>query len=313
MRQLTRVDPELLTTFVADDPMIPILRDTMAMIRKRSAERYGSRPMGGSTLPRKEVIEGPDGAVDLYIFEGPEQPGGGAKPCLIWLHGGGYIMGHGEDTWNGPLFAEGANCTVISVDYRLAPEHPYPAGMLDSFAALKWAHDNADHLNIDPNRIAVGGASAGGGLAAGLCLHNRDNGNLPICFQLLLYPMIDNPHDTASGQAVDHPVWCRADSLSAWEMYLNGTPRAEAPAGAAAARAVDLSGLPPAFIPVGDVDLFHDEDRDYAARLNAAGVPAEFRSYPGMFHAGEVAGVNTVIGGQMLRDYVAALKTAFHG
>lgn len=311
MRQIHRVAPTLRQIMATDDDMLPILRENIDAIRKKWGAVYDSRPTGGDVIPRQDTIEGPNGPVDLFIFDGTA-PESGPKPCMIWLHGGGHIMGPGRDMWNGPLFAEGADCVVVSVDYRLAPEHPYPAALLDSFATLQWIHANASALNIDPSRIAIGGASAGGGLAAGLCLHNRDHGNLPVCFQLLLYPMLDNLHDTVSGQQVDHPIWCRADSFAAWEMYLNGRPLAAAPACAAPMRANDLSGLPPAFIPVGDVDLFWDENREYAARLRDAGVPATCKSYPGMIHAGEVSGAQTELGRQMLADYIGALHSAFH-
>lgn len=314
MRQIERVDPALRGLLDPDDAIIPITRESLPEIRERSAERWENGPQWGQTQPRKEVIQGPDGSIDLYVFEPASSgdTGDTPRPCLLWLHGGGYIMGKGRDMWNGPFYAEEAGCVVVSVDYRLAPEHPHPAAINDSFAALQWVHAHAAALNIDPDRVAIGGASAGGGLAAGLCLHNRDNGNLPVCFQLLLYPMLDNLHETPSGQIVDHPIWCRADSFAAWEMYLNGRPLAEAPAAAAPARARDLSGLPPAFIPVGDVDLFVDENRRYAERLRAAGVAAEFASYPGMIHGGEkLGGPDTAIGKRMLQDFAEALRRAF--
>ena len=310
MSILQSVDPELRALLVEDEEIIPITRHTLPSIRARSAERYQLRPVYGSTIPTKQTITSDGVDLDLFLFA-PPQTTPAPRPCLIWLHGGGYIMGRADDMWNGPLFAEQANCLVISVDYRLAPEHPYPAGLHDAVAALDWAHTNAKDLNIDPNRIAVGGASAGAGLAAGLALYNRDLGNLPIAFQLLLYPMLDNLHDTASGQRPDHPIWNRADSLSAWEMYLNGTPRSGAPCYAAPSRVTDLSDLPTAMISVGDVDLFLDENIQYAQALRSHGVTCELRQYPGMIHAGEVAGHATKVGTAMIHDYVSALKQSF--
>ncbi len=214
--------------------------------------------------------------------------------------------------WFGPMFEERTGFTVVSVAYRLAPEHPFPAALHDAYAALGWVFGTgADVLGLDTTRVAIGGASAGGGLAAGLALFNRDRGGPPIGLQLLLYPMLDNLHDTASGWIEDHPVWCRADSLAAWEMYLSGKPAIAASCYAAASRAADCRELPPVFIAVGEVDLFLDENRDYAQRLLASGVACNFRTYPGMYHGGEVAGIETEIGRSMTQDYVAALRHAF--
>ncbi len=213
--------------------------------------------------------------------------------------------------WFGPMFEERTGFTVVSVAYRLAPEHPFPAALHDAYAALGWVFGTgADVLGLDTTKIAIGGASAGGGLAAGLALFNRDRGGPPIGLQLLLYPMLNNLHDTASGRIKDHPVWCRADSQAAWEMYLNGNPATAASCYAAASRAADCRELPPVFIAVGEVDLFLDENRDYAQRLLASGVACNFRRYPGMYHGGEVAGIETEIGRCMTQDYVAALRHA---
>ena len=175
MRQIDHVNsgllPQLLTRCDLD---LPITRRTLKAVRDRSSQRIATKPAFGTTAPRSEVIATPDGPVCLDILE----PKGRSKcnPCLLWLHGGGYIMGQSKDMWNGPLFAEKTGCTVVSVDYRLAPEHPFPAGLNDAFSALNWVHNNADTLQIDPSRIAVGGASAGAGLAAGLALYTRDRG-----------------------------------------------------------------------------------------------------------------------------------------
>lgn len=310
MLQINRIDPELSKHFQASvqtDP--PISRQTLKQVRDISIERIEAKPVYGSTLPRVTSISTPDGELDLYIFE-PTQTDT-TNPCLIWFHGGGFIMGHAKDMWHGPQFAERTRCTVISVGYRLAPEHPFPAGLNDGFAVLNWVHDNASDLGIDPARIAIGGASAGAGLAAGLAIFNRDQGGPKLRFQLLLYPMIDNLHDTSSGRISDHPIWQRADSFAAWEMYLNGTPEQRASSYAAASRATDLTNLPEAFITVGDVDLFVDENADYAKRLTKSEVPCALRIYPGVYHGAEVAGAKTKIGCQMIDDYIAALSAAF--
>lgn len=309
MPLIDQVDPELLPQLEAPAATaVPISRETMGEVRALSEQRQKTKPVYGSTQSRKVTVEGRAGPVDLFIFE--TETTGKPKPCLLWLHGGGYIMGRAEDMWNGPLFAERAGCTVVSVKYRLAPEHPFPAGLEDAFAAMNWISDNAGTLNINPERIAVGGASAGAGLAAGLALYNRDRNGPQVAFQLLLYPMLDNLHDTPSGRLSDHPIWCRADSLAAWEMYLDGLPGTAASPYAAPARATEHSNLPPAFICVGEVDLFLDESQDYGRRLNKAGVDCEVKTYPGMFHGGEAAGSETAVGKRMIDDFVEALKMA---
>lgn len=310
MKTIDLVDPEF-RKFLEEIPeeFSEITRQNLAVVREASEEQLDQRPRGGNVRSEKHVIETESGTVNLFVYR--SENSSAEQPCLFWLHGGGYIMGRGEDDWFGPLFAERCNCTVVSVEYRLAPEHPYPAGINDSFAALQWVAKNSRALSIDPKRIAIGGASAGGGLAAGLALLNRDRNGPKIMFQLLLCPMIDNLHATDSGQITDHPVWNRTTSFNAWEMYLDGKPKTNAPQYAAAARATDLSNLPPAFIPVGDVDLFRDECIDYANNLNASGVNADVQVYPGIYHGAEMTGFDTVVGKRMTDEYVNALSNAF--
>ncbi|NRA87156.1 MAG: alpha/beta hydrolase fold domain-containing protein [Rhizobiales bacterium] len=201
---------------------------------------------------------------------------------ILWLHGGGFIMGQAEDDWFGPLFAELSNVTVVSVEYRLAPEHVFPAALNDTIAALGWVFDNVNMLNIDKNKISIGGASAGAGLAASAALLNRDKTKHPLEFQLLLYPMLDNLHDTESGRIVNHPVWNRQTSLNAWDMYLGKDHSKPVSSYASASRAKNLDNLPAAYIYVGDVDLFYDENFEYYRRLIKDGTVAEIFAYKGM-------------------------------
>ena len=172
--------------------------------------------------------------------------------------------------------------------------------------------ENAAELGVDSSRIAIGGGSAGGGLTAGLALYNRDNKGPDVAFQLLVYPMLDDTHETPSGYEVTHPnVWNRDVSLKAWKMYLGdeyGTDKVSPYA--AAARATDLSGLPPAFVTVGTEDLFRDEDIDYAQRLMAAGIPTELQVVPGMFHGGEGLVPTAGVSQRMRLGYLDALKRA---
>lgn len=175
---------------------------------------------------------------------------------------------------------------VVSVDYRLAPEHPFPAALDDCYAALGWVHRNADILGIDPTRLAVGGDSAGGGLAASLAQVALDRGGPKLCFQLLQYPMLDDR--TALRSGLDGLVWTMRSNRWAWRSYLGHALTApEHRPFASPSRRTDLDGLPPAWIGVGSVDLFYDECVDYAARLEAAGVPCDLHIEPGMYHGAE--------------------------
>ena len=167
---------------------------------------------------------------------------------------------------------------------------------------------NAEKLGIDVDNIVIGGASAGSGMAAGVALMNRDKDNFPLRLQLLLYPMIDNLHATASGQFENHPVWKQQTSFNAWEMYLDGSPGEAASPYAAASRAKDLSGLPPAYICVGSEDLFRDEAIAYAQRLMAADVPTELSVFPGVYHAAESFVPEAKVSQRLTQSFLKALE-----
>ncbi|MEM7339437.1 MAG: alpha/beta hydrolase [Actinomycetota bacterium] len=232
---------------------------------------------------------------------------------LVWIHGGGMVLGTADydDTRCGAMVAA-LGVTIVSVDYRLAPEHPYPAAVDDCMAALAWAVAEADALAVDPERIAVGGASAGGGLAAAVALRARDEGGPALCYQHLVYPMLDDRQITPSSHAItDARVWNRTSNAAAWAVYLADLPTgSEVPPYAAPARAVDLAGLPPAFIPVGQFDLFLDENIDYATRLLQAGVPVELRVYPGAFHGSDGLVPDSPVTIRWLADELDSLRRA---
>ncbi len=224
----------------------------------------------------------PDVRLKLYVPDGLAA----GSPALLWIHGGGMILlsADGDDALCAQRAAD-HNMLVASVDYRLSPESPAPALVNDCYAGLSWLAANAATNNVDPARIMIGGASAGGGLAAGTALYARDHGGPSLAGQLLVFPMLDHRNETASSHAItDARVWNRQTNILAWEAYLGG----DAPTiYSSPSLATDLSGLPPAYINVGQFDLFLDEDVAYARALLGSGVSAELHVYPGAFHGSQ--------------------------
>ncbi|WP_297732192.1 alpha/beta hydrolase [Mycobacterium sp.] len=240
------------------------------------------RAMGGLTgwrrkagaPPGVEVITlGSGVGVRLFRPAGVTEP----APALLWIHGGGYVLGTAQqDDALCRRFSSRLGMTVASVEYRLAPEHPYPAPLEDCYSALTWL---ADLPAVDRNRVAIAGASGGGGLAAALALLARDRGEVSPAFQVLAYPMLDD-RSSATAANPNHRLWSTRSNDFGWTAYLGGAdPRVAVPA-----RRDDLSGLPPAWIGVGTHDLFYDEDLAYAQRLIDAGVPCHVEVIPGAFH-----------------------------
>jgi len=223
---------------------------------------------------------GPDVRLKVYTPTELESDAG----AIYWMHGGGMVMlGADSDDFLCATRASAHRCLVVSVDYRLAPETPAPGPVDDCYAGLSWLADHAVELGISPERIMIGGASAGGGLAAGTALRARDAGGPALIGQLLVYPMLDHRNDTPSSHAIqDLRVWNRSANEAAWAAYLGG---AAPTAYSSPSIAEDLSGLPPAYVNVGSFDMFHDEDIAYAIALNRAGVGCELHVYPGAFHA----------------------------
>ncbi|MFI9582621.1 alpha/beta hydrolase [Streptomyces sp. NPDC052236] len=230
-------------------------------------------------------------------------------PGLLCLHSGGFVAG-GLDTVDASArhIADAVGAVVVSVDYRLAPEHPFPAGLEDCYAVLEWVAKNASVLGIDPTRVGVYGESAGGGLAAALTLLTRDRGGPELCFQHLEVPELDDRLDTPSMRAfTDTPVWHRPNAEASWRHYTGALgDAAEVSPYAAPARAEDLNGLPPAWISVAEFDPLRDEGISYAHRLIQAGIPTELHTYPGAFHCSFVV-PGTAITDRMLADRIAAL------
>lgn len=247
------------------------------------------------TVPLSDAVERTDHLVaadpDVPVRVHRARDAEGPRPCLYSMHGGGYVIG--SYTMDDPMFdrlCPALGLVGVSVEYRLAPDTPYPGPLDDCYRGLKWTYDHADELGVDRNRIGVAGISAGGGLAAALALLARDRGEIPLAFQLLDCPMLDDRQITASSRQDGLPVWSRESNTFGWTSYLGDLYGSDdVPYTAAAARADDLSGLPPAFVSVGGVDGFLDEDVDYAMRLNRAGVPTELHVYPGACHGYQIA------------------------
>ncbi len=278
------IDPEIAEALRDQPKLGPINAQNLQKVRENRSLLVQEVELSDKVERRDYTIPGPAGAPDVVVRVHRPKNQDGPLPCVYWVHGGGYVIGTYEmedvrfDRW-----CQSLNCVGVAVEYRLAPETPYPGPLEDCYAGLKWTFEQAETLGIDPGKIGIGGASAGGGLAAGLALLVRDRAEIPNQFQLLIYPMIDDRIQSVSSQW-EVPVWPPASNHFGWESYLGDLAGKEPPAYAAPARATDLSGLPPAFMLVGTLDGFHDEDVEYAQRLNHAGVHTELHVYPGATH-----------------------------
>ena len=312
------VDPELLGLLNAF-PQLSLSLEALPQIRLDGEEMWRNlvAAAGAPRHPDIRVAErsvpGPPGAPAVRVLTYEPARSGQNMPAYLHIHGGGYVLGTADsaEVANRELAAT-LSCVIVSVDYRLAPETCAPGSVEDCYAALKWLHGAAAELRIDPSRIAIGGESAGGGLTAALALLARDRGEVPIRFQNLVYPMLDdrtaalvkpNPH---TGQH----LWTHESNRFGWTALLGGAPGAAGVSPyAAPARAIDLRGLPPALITVGALDLFLEEDIDYATRLMQAGVPTELHVYPGAFHGFDLA-TESRVAQAMNRDRLNALRRA---
>ena len=266
-------------------------------------------PSNPNVTCEDRMVPGPDGAPDIKVRIYRPVNATGTLPGIYFIHGGGMILGdiEGENV-PATLICEQVGAVVVSVEYRLAPDHPYPAQVEDCYAGLVWMARNAAELSFDPDRLAVYGGSAGGGLTLATCLLARDRGGPAIRFQMPIYPMIDDQNETPSSHEItDIGIWDRAGNIEAWKWYLgDGKPDQYA----APARAEDLADLPPAFIDVGTVDLFRDEDITFAMRLMQAGVPTELHVYPGAYHASETFAPDAALSRRIWERRFDALRRA---
>ena len=264
-------------------------------------------PPNPNVLTEDRMVPGPEGAPDITVRIYRPVNATGTLPGIYFIHGGGMILGNidGEDPVASAV-CEHVGAVVVSVEYRLAPENPYPAPVEDCYAGLIWMAGHAAELGFDPDRLAVDGGSAGGGLTIAVTLLARDRGGPAIRFQMPIYPMIDDTNETGSSYEItDVGVWDREGNIEAWAWYLGGGKPDQY---AAPARCEDLSGLPPAFIDVGTCDLFRDEDIAFAMRLMQAGVPTELHVNPGAYHASEVLAPETALSKRIWERRFDALR-----
>ena len=292
-----------LKSYFTKTPEMNITPETLDDIRKESVK---TRPLleNDPAVEISDELINKDFSVRVYKPKGKHNK---KLPGLLWIHGGGHILGSPED--NDSLMCEivkRAKCIVVQPDYDLAPEYPYPTDLNQCMEALKWLADNSQ---VDSNKIAVAGMSAGGGLTAAVTLKARDEKGVKICFQMPLYPMLDYRSNTTSIYQMnsDKRAWCRELNITAWAMYLGGK---QPDIYASPALAEDLSNLPPAYIMVGTLDPFRDEAINYAQKLMQAGVPVEFHVIPGVTHAFEVLYPDADISKKARDEYINALANA---
>lgn len=295
-------------------PSFSLTREAIPTIRANfmAAVAAAAPPPDANVVLTERTIAGPAGEVRLFVYRPAKETG--TLPVFVHFHGGGYIMGAPSlRDARSRYLAMTVGCVVVSVQYRLAPEYLFPTALQDGYAALTWVHANASELNVDRTRIAIGGESAGGGLTASLAQMARDRAEVPIKLQILSYPMLDNRTGQTNDCSVPPSdlVWDAKSNQFCWKLLLGednpiDDPRPYAVPG----RCKDLSGLPPAFIAVGAIDLLADENIDYAKRLIHAGIPTELHVYPGAFH-----GFDSMLmawsAQSFVANQVAALQRAF--
>jgi acetyl esterase/lipase len=267
-------------------------------------------PVAGVEVEKHTLTTADGATLDLDWYHTPtNQPGSAA----LYLHGGGMIFGLERLGRVYDLavrdYVATSGVPMLVVDYRIAPEHPHPTPVEDCFAALRWLADNAAKLGVDPTRICVMGDSAGGGLAAGVCLLSRDRGGPPVALQLLIYPMLDDRIQAPDPRLLPFLTWTYDDNVTGWAALLGESPGTDTvPPYAAPARATDLTGLPATYIDVGDLDIFRDEDIAYARRLADAGVPTELHLHPGCPHAFEALARGADVSQRAIGDRIRRLR-----
>jgi acetyl esterase/lipase len=280
------LDPELEALLAGVPAPPPLTLETLPLIRPYSSTPLEPLLEGRELTHRELTVTSRDGTPLPVTVLSPEVATPAPAPCVLWLHGGGMVMGDRFSQLELPLeWADRFGATIVTVDYRLAPEVGGTTLVEDAYDALVWTAEHAEELGIDPDRLVVAGTSAGGGLAAGVTLMARDLGGPAIAAQLLIYPMLDHRNtSTSSHQYSGTGVWSREANDFAWSAVLAPLAGAEVPAYVSPSLATDLSGLPPTYVDAGTAEVFRDEDVDYASRIWAAGGQAELHVWAGGFH-----------------------------
>ncbi|GII65479.1 esterase [Sphaerisporangium krabiense] len=316
------IDPELAEgleqAFLPPVDLARMGHDELPGVRGRMRAAFADMPplVAPGVLVEDLRVPGPDGDPDIRLRVYRPEDADGPLPVLYWMHGGGMVLGMVEmDDGTLSRYVREAGCAAVSVEYRLAPENPHPAPVEDCYAGLVWTAKNAGEIGVDPARLAVGGSSAGGGLAAGTVLLARDRGGPQVVFQMLLSPMLDDRNVTPSSREFDEAVlWSRGENLFGWTALLGADTGTTAVSPyAAPARAADLSGLPPAYIDVGELEVFRDECIDHAQRLLQAGVSTEFHLFPGAFHGFDAVLPDAAVSRRAVAGRMAALRRALAG
>jgi len=316
MSTIELVDPELRDALAQQLP--PLTAESLTQRRANALELADAVPKPNlPDIAAAEIqVDSAFGAKPIRVLTYRPVTSNDPLPVIVHIHGGGFVMGAPEmkDVEN-RLFASELRCAIYSVDHRLAPESPHPAPLEDIYSVFTWLHANAGQLGLDPARIGIKGESGGGGFAAAAALYARDRQGPKFAFQHLIYPMID---DRTAVRKDLHPhvgefVWTQANNYFGWRSLLDKEPgSADVSPYAAAARAGDVSGLPPTYISVGGLDLFLEENMIYADRLNRAGVPVELHIYPRAYH-GFYRVPNARVTKQAERDTREALRRFLHG